>query len=455
MEKTSTQKEFYAEFKEVRAFLYDFFDNYYIKRNPDRILEMMSDNVLCIGMGKTEIAKNIKTFEKFMRAQMQGISEPLPYDVKDYIQIPSGNHFWTCYAEIEIIIRREDWGKVDYDLRLTATVHKENGKFVFDLIHTSEANGYTNNYCILDSRCSEEGKINGAFLVDEQRRILNHLVPGGVVSNYIDEGYPISFANEQFLRITDFDDFDELSEFCQGEFLNLIHPDDVERYKYNADFVMESGKQCECEYRIKKKDGKYIWVHDIAHHAVAGKGNGVIVSALVNIQDQMDLRNKLESQSRLDSLTGIFNRKYGEEKIEQKLKEGLPYLFCLIDLDNFKEINDIYGHQSGDTALRYIASKLVSSFRTDDVVFRLGGDEFVIFVSGYSDPEAIKGKLNEIAKEYREKMKDYYPSSNSSVSAGGIFGQKEYSFSKLYKLSDDILYKIKNEKKNKIIFKEI
>ena len=251
MKKDIQKEKFYEEFKEVRSFIYDFFNNYYIKRDPEKVLNMVSDNILCIGMGKTEIAKNKNIFEKFMRLQMEGVNEALPYTVKDYIQIPSGSHFWACYAEIDITIRNEDWGRVDYDIRFTAIVHNVDGKYQFEVIHTSEANGYRSNYCTIN--CQNDSLTNNLFHENEQQKILNYLVPGGIVSNFIEDNFPISFVNEQFLRITDFDNFDEVYKFCNGSFLNLIHEDDIPRYIYNANFALESGKQCECEYRIKSK----------------------------------------------------------------------------------------------------------------------------------------------------------------------------------------------------------
>ena len=455
MEKDIQKELFYDEFKQIRSFIYDFFNNYYIKRDADKVLDMVSDNILCIGMGKTEIAKNKSTFEKFMRLQMEGVSEALPYTVKDYIQIPCGCHFWACYAEIEMTIRTENWGRVDYDIRFTSLCHIEDGICKFDVIHTSEANGYKSNYCTINE--AEEGQGCNIALTrnKEQLDILNYLVPGGVVSNYIEDDFPLSFTNDQFLRITDFNDFDEVVESSEGSYLNLIHEDDRERYIYNANFALETGKQCECEYRIKNKNGNYIWVHDITHHAISSDGKGRVISALTNIQDQVNLRNMLENENKYDSLTGIFNRKYGTQKIEDQLSQGKNYAFCIIDLDNFKKINDIYGHQEGDNVLRYIASLLSSSFRSTDIVMRLGGDEFIVFITNYNDIEYIKNKVDIISDYFKKKMDAKYPKANSSLSIGGVYSDKPLRFYDLYKSSDKILYDIKNSEKNKFVFKEI
>ena len=80
-----------------------------------------------------------------------------------------------------------------------------------------------------------------------------------------------------------------------------------------------------------------------------------------------------------DPLTGILNRKGGQLRMEQQMQQTEQYLFLMLDLDNFKQVNDRYGHEEGDRALCTVAQLLQERFRKIDVVFRVGGDEFAVF----------------------------------------------------------------------------
>lgn len=105
-----------------------------------------------------------------------------------------------------------------------------------------------------------------------------------------------------------------------------------------------------------------------------------------------------------DPLTGLYNRRGGEVMVTQKLGSGKPYIFLMLDIDRFKEVNDFYGHHEGDNVLKYVAEELKHCFRRDDVIIRLGGDEFVIFVHPCTSIPAIENKLAGISTVYQEKL---------------------------------------------------
>ncbi|MDQ2912889.1 MAG: sensor domain-containing diguanylate cyclase [Chloroflexota bacterium] len=98
------------------------------------------------------------------------------------------------------------------------------------------------------------------------------------------------------------------------------------------------------------------------------------------------LREKLADQSLRDSLTGLYNRRYAEETLEREIarakREGAALSVLMLDLDHFKRVNDEFGHDAGDTALREAATVFVESVRTSDVVSRVGGEEFLLLLPG-------------------------------------------------------------------------
>ena len=86
-------------------------------------------------------------------------------------------------------------------------------------------------------------------------------------------------------------------------------------------------------------------------------------------------------ESSRDFLTGVYNRRGGEERIGEVMQKGVPFVFLMLDLDDFKKVNDIYGHGAGDSMLCYMGEKLKECFRKTDIIVRLGGDEFAVLPS--------------------------------------------------------------------------
>ena len=108
------------------------------------------------------------------------------------------------------------------------------------------------------------------------------------------------------------------------------------------------------------------------------------------------LRSALEEESglaRLDPLTGIFNRRAFEElaasEISRAERYGRPLSLAFVDLDHFKQVNDDFGHEVGDTVLRQVAATLVATMRSADTVARLGGDEFAVLMPETDSPAAM------------------------------------------------------------------
>lgn len=99
----------------------------------------------------------------------------------------------------------------------------------------------------------------------------------------------------------------------------------------------------------------------------------------MDITHTVEVRNRLRAESERDSLTNLYNRKGGETRIRKELEEDGPYMFLILDIDNFKKMNDCYGHYQGDQALRFLAQLLTRNFRKSDIVYRIGGDEFGLF----------------------------------------------------------------------------
>jgi len=188
----------------------------------------------------------------------------------------------------------------------------------------------------------------------------------------------------------------------------------------------------------------------------------VMTTRVDRILELYDLRRDLERQlesrtqqmesatrkSLTDGLTGLHNRSYLESVLKEHLsKKGTGTLFML-DLDNFKSINDTFGHIAGDETLQHFADILQSVSRSEDIVCRLAGDEFVIFYPGLTSKFTSAQRAGEIIHRFSDKMTSVGYGGIVSVSIGITLVQNRDDFQSLYNRVDTALYQVKNNGKN-------
>lgn len=125
---------------------------------------------------------------------------------------------------------------------------------------------------------------------------------------------------------------------------------------------------------------------------------------LADTMNGMIDRDKAVREANEDPLTGLANRRYLTQRLESLLEKERPLAVMFIDLDGFKPINDEYGHDVGDEALRMVSDRLSACVREQDVLSRIGGDEFVILFNGLEDEEVLKERGDKVLEMVRTPM---------------------------------------------------
>lgn len=177
------------------------------------------------------------------------------------------------------------------------------------------------------------------------------------------------------------------------------------------------------------------------------------------LRDQLnDVVNnmKLRLMAETDALTELHSRGAGVEKVSFLLEQGKSGMFLVIDCDNFKNINDNYGHVNGDAVLKAIAVCIKRSFRSSDVMMRLGGDEFAVFAQNLKSREEGEACIERMMKMVSSLSFPAMPDSHFSVSVGVSIADSENrkSFEQVYIESDQALYQAKKSSKNLCAFFE-
>lgn len=153
-----------------------------------------------------------------------------------------------------------------------------------------------------------------------------------------------------------------------------------------------------------------------------------------------------------DALTGLKNRAWLEKQLKHLLKSGHGGTLFMTDLDNFKTMNDTYGHMVGDAVLQNFAESLKQYSKEDDILCRLGGDEFVAFFTDVTDQKTAADIASGIIKTFAEKMGTMGYAGVVSVSIGAKITDGNETFEDLYSDADDTLYFVKENGKNSYHF---
>ena len=181
--------------------------------------------------------------------------------------------------------------------------------------------------------------------------------------------------------------------------------------------------------------------------------------ALVLEEIHRRLEDKLEQSTRevsairskvqQDVLTGLWNRAYTEQTVGSMLKNGTQGALMMIDIDNFKSVNDNYGHATGDDVLKILADTLRSGFREGDVLCRLGGDEFIVFVKEASSKGEVRRRATELISGFLNAIAKFNFEVETSVSIGIACAPEDgEDFATLYSSADKALYYVKRNGKN-------
>jgi len=180
-----------------------------------------------------------------------------------------------------------------------------------------------------------------------------------------------------------------------------------------------------------------------------------IVMLVIIVKLKVAYKNE-QVLARTDSLTGVYNARYlyhlAEMEVERARRYGHVFSAAILDIDNFKEINSLFGHIAGDSLLRSCADTIKDNLRSVDVIARLGGDEFIILLpeSGREAARAVMDKIQKLLLD--EMQKNNWP---VTFSIGAVtFNKPPNSVDELIQKADNLMYLVKASGKNQVLYDE-
>ena len=238
-----------------------------------------------------------------------------------------------------------------------------------------------------------------------------------------------------------------------GQKYSNVYKDD---WKYLTDFLT-SREGGTIEVRCINKDGNASLL-TVRGFIAQDKNTGYhyFIGSSRDITREKLQEEFLEERAQKDPLTGVYNRFFGKELIDEYLASRNPYAGCgmmVLDVDYFKNVNDTYGHMFGDEVLKRFAELFVALFDINDVIMRLGGDEFVILLKDISHA-AIMKKAGKLIREV-QKLKFSGTTYLATCSVGICFLPENvsgYTYQQLFENADWALYQAKKNGKNRYAF---
>ncbi|MCH1983007.1 GGDEF domain-containing protein [Ruminococcus sp. OA3] len=450
----------------IKEVLYKFEDGGLISKDQDKILSCLSDTIIGIGIG-----------EQGFVTSKNDIINVFTAGIKEENEV---SHFLD-FGRTEIRLLREDMSVLCADVIVTAkcqemvtqsrfsqslTLIKEENEWKICCLHASTPIVTEENIDAYPLKFAEKtlqslrDKIGEeVYAVEEQYRmaVLSDTIAFYIV-NFSKDIYEKCQLNSEICAYVE--DGTPYEQYAREHISDYVAVEDRESYlKFfllkNIDRAYQNDEQeVKYEYRMRSgKKGSFIWVMTVIRlitDIVTGERKGIMY--VKNIDDSKRQQIVMQKRAEYDTILSIYNKNTFNLRVDSLSKQSSG-VFMILDIDDFKTINDTLGHPFGDKVLIIIADILRTTFPEDAVIGRLGGDEFGIFL-----PEDYGRKQMEIyMKLLYGRISGYLfkEDARGKVSFSvGIAFSKGKSFADFYKDADAALYFSKHGGKNSFSFYE-
>ena len=235
---------------------------------------------------------------------------------------------------------------------------------------------------------------NGYDDVARRYRTLVEQLPLVVYVDALDEMSSNIFTSSQVEPLLGYAVSEWLSE--PNLFARTLHPEDRDRVLAAHAHTHETKEPLSVEYRLIAKDGRVVWIRDEGVIVFDEGGRPLYLQGyLLDITAEREAQDQLRQMALYDTLTGLANRAFFHEQLKRMVslrkapEQQTAVLF--VDLNGFKNVNDRWGHDVGDTVLATLGTRINEALRTGDVAARLGGDEFAVVIPAIEEPsEAVR-----------------------------------------------------------------
>lgn len=251
-------------------------------RDVEKSLTYFTDDISFFGTGKQEFAQGKAEMAEYLKRDIQEIPEPFTFRISILQEQRLGD--WLRNVSVEMTLKNSLY---TWFLRGFFTLTKKEGKWLIQSLHFAEPSS---------TQRKEEHYPHSLVIenvMKQRQQLLNDSLAGGMMGGYMEKGFPFYFINRQMLDYLGYENEQEFVADIDGQINNCIHPEDRELVDAKVDDQLEDKEDYAVEYRMKKKDGSYIWVHDLGRKVTAEDGRPAIASVCIDITAQKKAQEEL------------------------------------------------------------------------------------------------------------------------------------------------------------------
>ena len=262
--------------------LNNFCVTWFKNRDAKSAAEYLSDDITFVGTGQSEYENGKTDMLNYIERDIEEISEPFDYELVFIHDQKISDDVYKSSAEMILKNSLYEW-----HLRAFFLVVKENGRWLINNLHFAEPSS---------SQREQEHYPQTLVMKNTaqiRNKLLNDSLAGGMMGGYLEEGLPFYFVNRQMLDYLGYDNEGDFIADINGLITNCMHPDDRKSIKIEIDKQLKENNEYEVEYRMKKKDGSYIWVHDLSRTIITESGKPGIISVCIDITAQKKTQDEI------------------------------------------------------------------------------------------------------------------------------------------------------------------
>lgn len=280
----------------------------FVERDPQKAADFLTEDILWFGLSEKEDVHSREEAFRYISGEVA--RNPEPYRIEYIHEHVTATSEETSSALLKIIV---SFRGVQLLCRVSASTRQENGSSKIAVLHLSLSNRVWQDeeYFPL----TDVGEREKAL----REQLLNETVAGGMIGCYLEPGYPLYFVNERMPEVLGYGSPQEFVQAVSGKVINTIHPDDRVMVDYEVRRQLERGGEYSIEYRMQKKDGSYIWIHEIGRTTGAEGGRKAVMCVHSDITEQRLAQQALAvSQSKLTAVIQYANLQTWEYDADQK-----------------------------------------------------------------------------------------------------------------------------------------
>lgn len=433
------------ELEKIKKCFRDFIEGSLILHDINTVIELFADDIMGIGMGAQGVVR--------CKEDMRPILMNTRSDVEDTTTVQYSNtqirYYGDDYANIcsTITINTETRGKLQKShIGQCASLRRIEGVWKINMVQATP----------LSVDIQEIDAYPLSFAEDEIERYRMQEQFSNIMQRNVIATYKIDFElgkYEEYISNKKYSPQVKQGDNYESEMIKAANdiPDEETRRQFIKIFSINSmidsyhsgQTDITLDYESIQPDGQWLWLRSNMHLFTDIKSHLKGYLYLFDIDKQKKQELILTQQAELDLMTSVYNKETTRKKIELAINlYSMPRTcaFFMFDLDFFKQINDTYGHASGDEVIRQTADILKRVFHKEDIIGRLGGDEFCVFYTGKNHYEVLAKKAEQVC----EAIRKIRPAKNSlpgtTVSIGIVRRIGNESFDELYQKADKALY---------------